>query len=358
MAVLLNGVMVSREAGSLMPSLLLDEVRMSNCTMNVIKLDAGDQKIVKDDAGVHKTPILPNPSNLPLIHNGAWSLETEFYANFNGDLEAGPVSFYGKTIDGIAVRRSSNRDNFTKWEDIKIFGVNPEYDNQNPDKMMSFSDKTPESGIWYSYAIQPMSGVERGSLFRAKTRALISEDMFLVGDGGKQLKLRYDASVSAIKKVVKESRVETLGSKYPFISRNGNVNYQEFSLSGLITHFMDDTKDFAPRAELFVDDEFKDDIVDMTADYNALYRAYGLNDYNNDTLEREFRNKVYEFLNDGKPKLFKSPKYGNILVRLLDVNLSPRQDVKGGMVCNFSCTAVEIDEVTVDNLEKYNIQKR
>ena len=356
MAVPFNGVLVSREAGSLMPSMTLDRVKISDCTINTIKLDSGDMKITKDDSGETSTPIVSNPANLPLIHNGAWSLETELYANFNGDLEAGPLSFYGKEIDGMAIRRSSNRDGFSKWEDIKILpNVQNIVDKNNE---YYFRDRMIESGIWYMYAIQPMSGVERGSLFKSKQRAVIYDSAFLLGEGGRQLNLKFDTTISSLKRNIRESRIETIGSKYPFVTRNANVDYREFPLSGLITHFMDESEEFAPRADMFLDDEFSDISLDLSADYDALYRANGLNGYNNTTLEREFRNKVHEFLTDGKPKLFKSPKSGNMLVRLLDVNLSSRQDINGGMVYTFSCNAIEIDSTTIDNIDKYNIQKR
>ncbi len=356
MAVPINGVLALREAGSLMPSMLLDRVKISDCTINTIKLDSGDNKITKDDLGQHSTPIEPNPENLPIIHNGAWSLETEFYANFNGDLEAGPLSFYGKEIDGMAVRRSSNRDNFSRWEDIKIIPQVQGVVNENNE--YSFKDRLIESGIWYMYAIQPMSGVERGSLFKSPKRAVIYDSAFLLGENGRQLNLKYDKVVASMKRNIKESRVETIGSKYPFVTRNANVDYREFPLTGLITHFMDESEEFAPRASLFVDDEFAEESFDLSPDYEALYRANGLNGYNNTTLEREFRNRVHDFLVDGKPKLFKSPKEGNILVRLMDVNLSSRQDINGGMVYTFSCTAVEVDSTTIENIDKYNIQKR
>lgn len=356
MAIPINGVLVSREAGSLMPSMVLDRVEVSDCIINTLKLDSGDNKITKDVSGQHSTPILPNPANLPIIHNGAWSLETEFYANFNGDLEAGPLSFYGKEIDGMAIRRSSNRDNFSNWEDIKVVENIQNVVDQNNE--YSFKDRMIESGIWYMYAIQPMSGIERGSLFKSVKRAVIYDSAFLLGENGRQLNLKYDTTISSFKRTIKETRVETIGSKYPFVTRNANVDYKEFPISGLITHFMDESEEFAPRANMFVDDEYSEQSFDLSPDYEALYRAYGLNNYNNTTLEREFRNKVYDFLMDGKPKLFKSPKEGNILVRLLDVNLTPKQEVNGGMIYNFSCTAVEIDSATIENIEKYNIQKR
>lgn len=353
MAVILNGVMVSRETGSLLPSSSLDKLKVSDCVINTAKLDSGQLQI--NSNGI--IPILPNKDNLPLSPSNAdWSTKTELYANFNGDLEGGPTSLSGQEIDSIAVRRSSNRDNFSKWDDIKIIEDIEEVINE--DNEYSFKDRAIESGVWYVYAIQPRSKTYRGSLYKTKKHAIIYDSAFLLGADGRQLNLKYDTVVSSIKRNIKETKVETIGSKYPFVTRNANTDYREFSLNGLITHFMDESEEFAPKAELFIEDDFKDGFMDMTYNYNQLYENNGINDYNNTTLEREFREKVEEFLTDGNPKLFKSPKVGTILVRLMDVNLNAKQDVNGGMIYNFSCTAIEIDSYTIDNLDKYNIQKR
>ncbi|MEG0775836.1 hypothetical protein, partial [Clostridium sp.] len=154
-----------------------------------------------------------------------------------------------------------------------------------------------------------------------------------------------------------ESRIETIGSKYPFVTRNASIDYKEFSLSGTITHFMDETEEFAPRADLFVDDEFKSQLpYDMSIHYDSLYRENNLNNYNNTVLEREFRNRVEEFLLDGKPKLFKSPTEGNSIVRIMDVNMTPNQQL-GRLIYDFSCNIIEVDSFNVFNLNKYNIQE-
>jgi len=64
------------------------------------------------------------------------------------------------------------------------------------------------------------------------------EDIFLTTKDY-QLKLRFDPQISNFSHVVSESLTTTLGSKYPFIRRNGNVNYRSFSLSGTISAFID-----------------------------------------------------------------------------------------------------------------------
>ena len=41
-------------------------------------------------------------------------------------------------------------------------------------------------------------------------------------------------------KLLLESKVDTIGSKHPFIFRNGNVGYKEFPISGLISYLSDE----------------------------------------------------------------------------------------------------------------------
>jgi hypothetical protein len=61
------------------------------------------------------------------------------------------------------------------------------------------------------------------------------------------------------------------------------------------------------------------------------------------------------YLYDDVPKLFRSTPEGNILVRITDVNLTPKQDL-ARMIYDFSCTATEIGEASVENFKLYQIQ--
>lgn len=122
MALSFNHVLAIRDAGSLMPSTYMNEAIVSDCTINSLKIDSSFVETNKDVNGaITVTDILPNPNNLPLnpIRND-WSLGTELYAMFNGDLEAGPLSFAGNEVDSIIVRRTSNRKAFTQWEDVVL----------------------------------------------------------------------------------------------------------------------------------------------------------------------------------------------------------------------------------------------
>jgi hypothetical protein len=47
-----------------------------------------------------------------------------------------------------------------------------------------------------------------------------------------------------------ENKVDTIGSKYPFFSRNGTVGYKEIPISGLISYHMDPDNYFVSLNEL------------------------------------------------------------------------------------------------------------
>lgn len=369
MALLFNKVLAMREAGFLMPSNQVNDISVKDCVINALRVDNGHINVSKDFAGgVAEKPILPSPSNLPIVlTNDNWSLKTEFFATFNGDLEAGPLNFQGNDVDSIMVRRTSSKNYYSEWEDVKlitkqkklIWGSSDDEEVWEIPETFTFEDKAIESGIWYKYGIQPISEEKRGSLYQGIARAMMYEDIFLVGEGGKQLRIRYNATVSTFKRNIKEMRTETIGSKYPYITRNGNIDYVELPLTGTITHFMDVEQEFAPRSEFFIEDEFMGyaGALDFTGSYRGLYKNYDLTDYTNPILERGFREKVMDFLLDGKPKLLKSPTEGNYIVRLTDVTFTPNQQL-GRMIYDFSCNAVEVDKVSLSNLQKYKIQER
>ena len=66
-----------------------------------------------------------------------------------------------------------------------------------------------------------------------------------LSDGDRQLRIRFNPKVSSIKNTILESKMDTIGGKYPFVFRNGSVNYKEFPISGLLSYLTD-------GAELFM----------------------------------------------------------------------------------------------------------
>jgi hypothetical protein len=54
------------------------------------------------------------------------------------------------------------------------------------------------------------------------------------------------------------------------------------------------------------------------------------------------------WLNNGKPKLFRSAAEGNYIVRLMNVSLTPN-DTLGRMLHTFNCQACEVADYTFEN---------
>ena len=170
------------------------------------------------------------------------------------------IKLRGQTIDNnekiisglFIITRSDNLSNFLEWNEITRFVIESNYPSE-----YSFHDYTVQQGVYYRYAIQ------QENINKIKSKKIYSydcpeyldwlneknyrneptysdfEDMFLF-DGDKQLKIRFDPKVTSFKNTIPEQKIETIGSKYPFIFRNGHVCYKEFPVGGLLAFQNDD----------------------------------------------------------------------------------------------------------------------
>lgn len=263
--------------------------------------------------------------------------ENEAYAKIN-------VSYANPISDNLIIRRTSSESSFTIWEDLAIKTFTYEAVD------WTFCDFTVESGVWYKYGVQTQDiHGHRGSLTTVTDIKMGEwEDAFLLEEGGRQLKLRYDFNISTSNITVAENKTDTIGSQYPFVKRNGSMYYRTFQCSGLITGYMDqDANLFTTPAELYHGEDARYKRVRSAVD--LMTNSY---DY---TYEREFREKVQEFLYDDKVKLFKSLTEGNILVKLMNISLTPKNEL-GRLLYSFSAQAIEIGEPTLSNFNAYGLQ--
>jgi len=247
-------------------------------------------------------------------------------------------------VGNITIRRTSSESNFTIWED-----VHTESFEENSKLDYTWYDYTIKSGIYYKYIAQRRSSVgNRGIAIHAEGEPfmMLFDDMYLTGGDG-QLNIRFDPSVSSFKRTVSESRTDTIGSKYPYIKRNGYVEYRQFPIGGTITHLMDPSHLITSREEIFRDS--LDNYTEFNKDKNVR-----INDFNDWTYEREFREKVMDFLYANKVRLFRSATEGNILVKIMDINLTPNSTL-GRRIYSFTATAYEVDAATIKNYDKYGI---
>ena len=247
-------------------------------------------------------------------------------------------------VGNITIRRASSESNFTIWED-----VHTESFEENSKLDYTWYDYTIKSGVYYKYIAQRRSSVgNRGVAIHAEGEPfmMLFDDMYLTGGDG-QLNIRFDPSISSFKRMVNESRTDTIGSKYPYIKRNGYVEYRQFPIGGTITHLMDPSHLITSREEIFRDS------LDYYNEFNKD-KNVRIDDFNDWTYEREFREKVMDFLYANKVRLFRSATEGNILVKIMDINLTPNSTL-GRRIYSFTATAYEVDAATIKNYDKYGI---
>lgn len=152
----------------------------------------------------------------------------------------------------FVITRSSAESNFTEWIEISRFTLQSQFPST-----IHHRDMTVEQGIEYKYALQQYnihdvySEKEYQSDANGKYNTTIAdfEDIFL-SDGERQLRVRFNPKIAKFTTTIPEKKVETVGSKYPFIFRNGSVAYKEFSIAGLISYQMDEAKLFLNQAEM------------------------------------------------------------------------------------------------------------
>lgn len=147
----------------------------------------------------------------------------------------------------FVLTRASESSNYMDWETISEFNLFA----QRP-STLEWKDFTIKQGVNYKYAIQQYN--KANSLY---SKRLVSttifadfEDSFLY-DGKRQLKIKFNPKMTSFKKTHLEAKLDTLGSKYPFIFRNGQVEYREFPISGLISYLSDEESLFMNTKEQF-----------------------------------------------------------------------------------------------------------
>lgn len=169
-----------------------------------------------------------------------------------------------------------------------------------------------------------------------------------LSDQNKQLCIKFNPKISSFKETVLENKVETIGGTYPKIFRNGDVRYHEMNLGGLISVLSDNNHLFQ-EANMF-NNNSSHMRVD-TPNTNSITFFDNSAQYIN---ENNFKLKVIHWLNNGQPKVLRTPNEGNYIVQLMNVVCTPEEKL-GRMLYSFSCTAVEIEQYSIENLLKYNL---
>ena len=284
------------------------------------------------------------------------------------------IDFKDNISGNFIIIRTDEYSNYTYWEDLCHFTV------IGTKNIVYKTDYTIESGIKYKYAIvkENSAGYRSIPLMEkdAPARWVDFQYNYILGTKG-HIRLMYDNTIQSFKKNVLQNKQDTLGGKYPTITKNGYAYYSEFQVEGLISIEQEIT-DYADASgfKFRSGDRFigadkicfsaysKDNYFHRADDSDEVgevftYQVNNLENINNLTddyyfVERKYREIIIDFLNDGKYKLYKSPTEGNILIVLTDVSLTPKEEL-GRLVYSFSATAVEVDEPSLKNLNEFNL---
>ena len=250
------------------------------------------------------------------------------------------------TFGHYILYRTDETSNFKNWTQILAFDL-----SHKKGKINIWKDLSIEQGVLYQYAIEQYNqyDIHSQKILSNKVKAKF-EDLFLF-DGERQLNIKFNPKVSTFKDTILEQKIETIGSQFPFVFRNGKVKYKEFAISGLISYNMDNEELFIKGTDLgILEDTYQRNGTPYSgiAETHNLGRNTNVSELNI-TVERKFKLAVLEWLNNGKIKCLKSPTEGNYLVRLINVSLSP-EDSLGRMLHSFSATAYEMKECTMQNI--------
>ena len=284
------------------------------------------------------------------------------------------IDFKDNISGNFIIIRTDEYSNYTYWEDLCYFTV------IGTKNIVYKTDYTIESGIKYKYAIvkENSAGYRSIPLMEkdAPARWVDFQYNYILGTKG-HIRLMYDNTIQSFKKNVLQNKQDTLGGKYPTITKNGYAYYSEFQVEGLISieqeiidyadasGFKFKAGDCLVGADKICFSAYSKDNYFHRADGSDevgevfTYQVNNLENINNLTddyyfVERKYREIIIDFLNDGEYKLYKSPTEGNILVVLTEVSLTPKEEL-GRLVYSFSATAVEVDEPSLKNLNEFNL---
>lgn len=262
-----------------------------------------------------------------------------------------PNNFKPVTITGdFILSRSSSASDFKQWDQVYNFHyLNIIIGAEKPTFL--WEDYSIVQGEEYLYSLQAYNihGLysNRKEAKGGKVKADF-EHCFL-SDANRQLKISLNPKVSSIKNTVLESKMDTLGSKYPFIFRNGYVNYKEFPISGLLSLLTDENEKFMS----FNRDELRENRI-ATPGFGKGRRLTTDLTSENIYNERIYKMEVLDWLNNGQPKIFRSATEGNYIVRLMNSSLTPN-DTLGRMLHTFNSTAYEVADWNFNNLKSFSL---
>lgn len=283
-----------------------------------------------------------------------WEDPTLFNAFFNNDFEAGNIKGSGENISKLIVKRLSPDTEYKVYETLGEIPFNKTL------RHFTFKDYLIVSGQVYLYTIQPVTSENHYGAVQNKVGGLnLYEYGWLIDTDGSQVQV-LNTQISNILVNTKDGIIETIGNDFPFVNRFSNLKYKSFNLTGTIASIFDEYNHITPTVnkELYTDQKDIQQIINnkfvekMGVLPNAINNSMKV-DYN---YERTFREKIVNILTNGHKKIFKSPTEGLMIVKLSQLNLTPKSSL-GGLLYDFSVTVTEVGKFNIDSLDDFDLKE-
>lgn len=153
-----------------------------------------------------------------------WDYLTIMNANFDGNLQAGNISYITDKVDGIRIKRRNIND--FNWITLKYIPIEELFESLE----FTFNDNLAQNGVEYEYGFFPVAqGIEGNYISNtilSKFKGVFICDMDTI--------YKFDKGVQygQMEQVQKIGVFEPFGRKYPVVVSNGLINYSKGSLKG------------------------------------------------------------------------------------------------------------------------------
>lgn len=249
-------------------------------------------------------------------------------------------------IDKILIKRLSISNKYNSYDDIyEILDINKKT------KDVYFKDYLINSDELYIYYLQIVYLDNSYSALSSPLKAVNSYDYtYILGENKEQIPV-YTPQISGLALTKRDTFTETLGEQYPYFQKIGLIDYKSFSFSGNITYLstIDEENKIKTEAlnEIYGEnapDEVKQMIQEVYGNNVGVNYTNTINYF----MEKEYREKLMNFLNNGEIKVIKSPTERLLFTRFTNISITPKTELSRA-IYDFNLTATEIfNEKTID----------
>lgn len=208
----------------------------------------------------------------------AWDYDTIMHAKFNGNLHAGNVDYYPEEVEYMRIKRRVKGT----YEWVNLFEIRIE---KSEDLKFEKFDKYARGNTMYEYAMVPViRQIEGGNDKEGNVNICeVKSEFYDTFLSEKDISFHTQVEVSlSLNKNHPTLVVAPIHRKYPYVFGNGNANYYSGSISAVWVE-LDKLCDYAQEMS-----------------WNDAYGIVWRNNW-------DYRNRLMEFLCNGKPKILKMP---------------------------------------------------